>query len=80
VSQLQKALQSSTAKWKVVFAHHPIFTKGRGHDVEARTLKEEYRFEEALIHGGADIYLAGHEVSESFQTNTMHKTLFWKTN
>ena len=67
VNELETALQKSTAKWKVVFGHHPIYTKGRGHDDEAKTLKKDYRFEDALVYGGADIYLAGHEVSDCFK-------------
>lgn len=62
VAELSAQLRASTARWKVVFGHHPIYTQGRGHNAEAVTLKEEYRFEDVLVEGGADVYLAGHEV------------------
>lgn len=62
VKLLLESLKASNARWKVVFGHHPIFTKGRGHNAEAVTLKEEFAFEEVLVRGGADVYLSGHEV------------------
>lgn len=77
VNQLERALQKSTAKWKVVFGHHPIFTKGKGHDNEAKALKKDYRFEDVLVYGGADMYFAGHEVSGSSFKPTL---LRWRVN
>jgi len=34
---------------------------GKGHCHEAQTLKEEFKFEDVLVNGGADVYLSGHE-------------------
>jgi hypothetical protein len=61
VRKLSEDLKRSTARWKIVFAHHPLYTKGRGHNMEAQTLKRAYHLEEVLVEGGAHAYFAGHE-------------------
>lgn len=72
---LRGALKASTATWKVVCGHHPLFTVGRGHQDEARclrgaqytsvadpfTLLQGMGLLDALHDGGADAYLCGHE-------------------
>jgi hypothetical protein len=61
VAELEGRLAESSARWKVVYAHHPLYTKGRGHHAESRTLRSDYNFEEVLVSAGVDVYLAGHE-------------------
>lgn len=36
---LAEGLRTSTAQWKLVFGHHPLYTAGRGHQDEARCLR-----------------------------------------
>ncbi len=53
---LREALASSTARWKVVYGHHPIYSAGQhgdGKDLIARLLP--------VLKDRVDIYLAGHE-------------------
>lgn len=70
VADLSDRLRTSTARWKIVYGHHPIYTKGRLHHEESETLKRDYGFEEVLRSGGADVYLAGHE--HVFQHHVAH--------
>jgi hypothetical protein len=72
---LRGALKQSTAQWKIVAGHHPLFTHGVGHQNEARCLRgAEYTTitEPYIVHAGmglldvlhegkADLYLSGHE-------------------
>eukprot|EP01038_Epipyxis_sp_PR26KG_P008714 gene8714-11775_t len=37
---LRMKLLSSTAKWKIVYAHHPMYTKGRWHGEEGKLLRD----------------------------------------
>lgn len=55
---LEKALSDSTAKWKIVYMHHPIYSSGKRHgsDVALRTF-----IEPLLQKYGVDLALAGHE-------------------
>jgi predicted phosphodiesterase len=53
---LRGELAKSTARWKVVYGHHPIYSAGQhgnGNDLIARLLP--------VIKDRADIFLAGHE-------------------
>jgi acid phosphatase len=57
ITWLERELQNSSATWKVVFGHHPVFSYGEhGHKrrmIElVRPLLEKY---------GVDLYLAGHD-------------------
>lgn len=74
ISDLSKNLKASQADWKVLFAHHPIYTKGKGHGLPARCLRDStysvssngplmkgFGLEAVLIDGGIDAYFAGHE-------------------
>lgn len=46
IARLQDALAASTADWKIVFAHHPLYTVGVNHGVLGRCLRDEtYTFE-----------------------------------
>ncbi|CUE87434.1 acid phosphatase, putative [Bodo saltans] len=72
---LRQALSQSTAQWKIVAGHHPLFTHGVGHQNEARCLRgNEYTtmadpftvlpgmgLLDVLHEGRADVYLSGHE-------------------
>ncbi len=54
---LDQALAASTARWKLVFGHHPLYThSGRGDD-EAMIR----RLEPLLVRHGVDVYFAGHD-------------------
>ncbi len=54
---LDRALGASTARWKLVFGHHPLYThSGRGQDdAMIRQL------EPLLVEHGVDVYFAGHD-------------------
>jgi hypothetical protein len=55
---LAKALAQSHARWKIVAAHHPVYSSGRhGHQTEGlRRILEPI-----LVKNHADLYLAGHD-------------------
>jgi hypothetical protein len=55
---LEKGLEDSGSRWKIVFFHHPIYTSGR-YASGARSLRAA--LEPILVAGDADIVLAGHE-------------------
>jgi predicted phosphodiesterase len=54
---LDRALAASSARWKVVYGHHPIFSTGP--DGNMKTMIEAVL--PVLKRRGADVYLAGHE-------------------
>jgi acid phosphatase len=54
---LQEALKNSQARWKIVFAHHPIYSNGK-YDNNQRLLSV---LEPLLRENGVDIYLCGHD-------------------
>jgi len=69
---LQEELSNSKSKWKIVFGHHPLYTKGLNHGVIGDCLRDNsyscwgrdsqgYGFEEVFINGKVDAYYAGHE-------------------
>lgn len=70
---LARSLQeNASARWKIVFGHHPMYTRGFGHGREARCLRlpcymdktkerRGYAFEEVLQRNGVHAYFAGHE-------------------
>jgi hypothetical protein len=76
VAALGKALESTSLP-KIVFGHHTLYTKGRGHGAEAKCLRlQSYSFREregdsvtkdgfglgrVLAAGGATAYFSGHE-------------------
>jgi predicted phosphodiesterase len=55
---LEHELSESSAKWKVVYMHHPIYSSGKRHgsDIALRTFLEPL-----LQKHGVDMALAGHE-------------------
>jgi len=69
---LIEELGQSKAHWKIVFAHHPLYTKGTEHGIIAKCLREDlykhrtgeskgYDLEKVLLQGGVQLYLSGHE-------------------
>ncbi|MBS1812992.1 MAG: metallophosphoesterase [Acidobacteria bacterium] len=53
---LRESLANSTARWKIVYGHHPVYSAGQhgdSNDLKARLLP--------VLKGRADIYLAGHD-------------------
>ncbi len=55
---LKQELESSTAKWKIVLAHHPLWESNGGKYEELVVLRKILR---PIICPNADIYLAGHQ-------------------
>src|SRR5215203_1310197 len=55
---LQKGLEQSGSRWKIVYFHHPIYTSGR-YGTAARTLRSV--LEPLLVEGNVDVVLSGHE-------------------
>ena len=55
---LQKGLEQTGSRWKIVYFHHPIYTSGR-YQATARSLRAS--LEPILVHGDADVVLSGHE-------------------
>jgi 3',5'-cyclic AMP phosphodiesterase CpdA len=55
---LQRALQSSQAKWKIAFFHHPLYSSAdkHGSDLELRA-----ELEPILVRSGVDVVFSGHD-------------------
>jgi len=68
----ENALQASTAKWKFVVAHHPIWSSGGTKFEQARTVRK-YLMPSLCKY--ADAYFAGHEHSLELHTDTCETTL-----
>ena len=58
VEWLEQALKASTARWKIVMAHHPIWASAGSKFQESRVLR---RLLLPTLCRYADMYLAGHE-------------------
>jgi tartrate-resistant acid phosphatase type 5 len=60
LSWLEQALDASSARWKVVYGHHPLYGSGadypEGHYVDAALVRKLL----PILSGRADVYLAGH--------------------
>eukprot|EP01124_Arcella_intermedia_P025267 TRINITY_DN4485_c0_g2_i1.p1 TRINITY_DN4485_c0_g2~~TRINITY_DN4485_c0_g2_i1.p1 ORF type:complete len:262 (-),score=37.87 TRINITY_DN4485_c0_g2_i1:125-838(-) len=78
---LATQLQNSNAHWKIVFAHHPLYTKGQNHGTIGDCLREPeythkngtsvgYGLEKTLLDGQVDAYFSGHE--HVFQHHKAH--------
>jgi len=77
IRDLDEKLRQSQATWKVVFGHHPMYTKGVNHGRLGRCLRDDkyevqtlsgervclpgYGLEKVLIANGVDAYFSGHE-------------------
>jgi hypothetical protein len=55
---LQKGLEDTGSRWRIVYFHHPIYTSGR-YSGGARTLRSV--LEPILVRGDVDVVLSGHE-------------------
>ena len=53
---LDDALRASSARWKVVYGHHPIYSEGAHEDNNVKITQLL-----PVLRGRADIYLAGHD-------------------
>jgi hypothetical protein len=60
VAWLDKALATSTARFKIVVGHHPLYTAGKGKREPERALMRT-AIEPLLVKHGVAAYLAGHE-------------------
>ncbi len=58
VSWLEQGLKNSTAQWKIVMGHHPMWSAGGSKFEEGRAIRRLIR---PLVCEHADMYLAGHE-------------------
>jgi len=61
---LRDALSKSTARWKVVFLHHSIYsaaTRPGGHGGQRSLLRLRALLEPIFVSGGVDLVLAGHD-------------------
>lgn len=54
---LEQSLQASTARWKIVYGHHPIYSGGQ-HGNNPRLIQN---LKPILERTGVDLYLAGHD-------------------
>jgi tartrate-resistant acid phosphatase type 5 len=55
---LEKALASSTARWKVVYGHHPVYSTGTEHGDTPAMIREVLPL---LKKHHVDVYLSGHD-------------------
>jgi hypothetical protein len=53
---LKEELQKSTAKWKIVYGHHPIYSHGQ-HGNTPKLIRDLL----PVLKGRADVYICGHE-------------------
>jgi hypothetical protein len=53
---LEAALAASTARWKIVYGHHPIYSAGAHEDNNVKITQLL-----PVLRGRVDIYLAGHD-------------------
>ena len=72
VQWLEDALENSTARWKLVLAHHPLWSSSGGKFEEARVLRELLM---PALCRHADAYLAGHEHTLEIQTDNCETVL-----
>ena len=72
VQWLENALSNSTARWKLVLAHHPIWSSAGGKFEQARVLRELLM---PSLCRYADLYLAGHEHTLEIHTDNCETVL-----
>ncbi len=72
VQWLENALSNSTARWKLVLAHHPIWSSAGGKFEQARVLRELLM---PALCRYADVYLAGHEHTLEIHTDNCETVL-----
>ena len=61
VALKRKVEASSNLNPQVVFAHHPMYTKGNSHGRMGDSLREQFGVEDSLQNGRVKLYLSGHE-------------------
>lgn len=69
---LENALKNSTAKWKLVVAHHPLWSSSGSKFEQARVLREQLM---PALCKYADAYLVGHEHTLEVHTDSCEATL-----
>lgn len=69
---LENALKNSTAKWKLVIAHHPIWSSSGSKFEQARVLRELLM---PALCKYADAYVVGHEHTMEIHTDSCEATL-----
>ena len=69
---LESALQASTAKWKLVIAHHPIWSSGGSKFYEAKVLREQLL---PAMCRYADAYIVGHDHTLEIHTDSCESAL-----
>jgi tartrate-resistant acid phosphatase type 5 len=69
---LEDALKNSSAKWKFVIAHHPIWSSSGSKFEEARVLREQLM---PVLCKYADAYLVGHEHTLEIHTDSCETAL-----
>ena len=67
---LESSLKNSTAKWKIVYGHHTLWSAGGGKFTEARALRQLIG---PIICKYADAYFAGHEHELEINTDSCLK-------
>ena len=72
VQWLENALRDSTARWKLVLAHHPLWSSSGGKFEQARVLRELLM---PSLCRYADLYLAGHEHTLEIHTDNCETVL-----
>ena len=55
---LADQLSKSTARWKIIVMHHPLYSSGR-YGLQARLFR--WQLESLLVDHGADVVFSGHE-------------------
>jgi len=69
---LEEALRNSTARWKLVVAHHPLWSSSGSKFEQARVLREKLM---PALCRYADAYLVGHEHTLEIHTDNCAATL-----
>ncbi len=72
VAWLEQSLRESTARWKIVMAHHPLWSSAGSKFQEARVLR---RLLLPTLCRYADMYLAGHEHTLELHSDSCAKAL-----
>lgn len=71
VAWLEESLRSSTARWKIVIGHHPLWSGAGGKFEQAHALR---RLILPTLCQYADVYLAGHEHTLEVHTDDCSQT------
>jgi hypothetical protein len=72
VAWLEQSLRESSARWKIVMAHHPLWSSAGSKFQEARVLR---RLLLPTLCRYADMYLAGHEHTLELHSDSCSKAL-----